>query len=57
MDAITAVCWDFPVYPSRGQGILGRVLTFAGYIHHNKIFPGNISGFLLKNKMFAMGIS
>ena len=50
-----AVCRDFLV-PSRGQGIVGRLLKFAGYIHNHKILPGNIFGPILKNKMAATGV-
>ena len=30
----------FSQYPSKGQGIVGRVFKFAGYIYHYKILPG-----------------
>ena len=47
-------CW-----PSRGKGIIGRDLKFAGYVPHYKILTGNIFGLekLLKNKMAATGAS
>ena len=54
--AAAAVCRDFLRYPSRGQGIIGRLLKFSGYIHNHKILPGNIFGLILKNKMAATGI-
>ena len=41
---------------SRGQGIIGRLLKFSGYIHNNKFLPGNIVGLILKNKMAATGV-
>ena len=47
----------FSRYPSRAQGIIGRLLKFSGYIHNHKILPGNIFGLILKNKMAATGIS
>ena len=47
--AAATVCTDFSVNPSRIQVIVGRVLKFAGYIHHYKILPGNIFGLMLKN--------
>ena len=40
---------------SRGLGIIGRLLKFAGYIHKHIILPGNIFGLIL-NKMAATGI-
>ena len=40
-------------YPSRGQGIIGRLLKFAEYIDNHKILPGNIFGLILNNKMAA----
>ena len=43
-----ALCRDFP---SRGQGIIGRFLKFAGCIHNHKILRVNIFGLILKNKM------
>ena len=45
-------CW-----PSRGKGIIGRDLKFAGYVPHYKILTGNIFGLILKNKMTATGFS
>ena len=45
-------CW-----PSRGKGIIGRDLKFAGYVPHYKILTGNIFGLILKNKMAATGAS
>ena len=44
-------CW-----PSRGKGIIGRDLKFAGYVPHYKILTGNIFGLILKNKMAATGV-
>ena len=41
---------------SRGQGITGRLLKFAGYIYNRKILPENIFGLILKNKMAATGV-
>ena len=29
---------------------------FAGYIHNHKIFPGNVFGLILKNKMATTGV-
>ena len=43
--------------PSRAQGIIGRDLKFARYVHHYKIMSGNIFGLILKNKMAAMDVS
>ena len=54
--AAAAVCKRFFSYPSRGQGIIGRLLKFAGYIHNHKILPGNIFGLILKNKMAATDV-
>ena len=54
---------DFSTYstdfwwPSRAKGIIGRDLTFAGYVPHYKILTGNIFGLILKNKIAAMGVS
>ena len=45
-------CW-----PSRGKGIIGRDLKFAGYVPHYKILTGNIFGLILKNKMATTSIS
>ena len=45
-------CW-----PSRGKGIIGRDLKFAGYVPHYKILTGSIFGLILKNKMGATGVS
>ena len=36
--------------------MISTLLKFAGYIHNHKILPGNIFGFILKNKMAATGI-
>ena len=47
-----AFCW-----PSRGKGIIGRDLKFAGYVPHYKILTGNIFGLILKHKMAATGAS
>ena len=49
-------CVEISRYPSRGQGIIGRLLKFAGYIYNHKILPGNIFGLILKNKMAATGV-
>ena len=46
----------FSRYPSRDQGIMGRLLKFAGYIHNHKILPGSIFGLILKNKMAATDV-
>ena len=35
---------------SRGQGIIGRLLQFSGYIDNHKILPGNIFGLILKKQ-------
>ena len=45
-------CW-----PSRGKGIIGRDLKFAGYVPHYKILTGIIFGLILKNKMATTGAS
>ena len=45
-------CW-----PSRGKGIIGRDLKFAGYVPHYKILTGNICVLILKNKMGVTGVS
>ena len=45
-------CWS-----SRGKGIIGRDLKFAGYVPHYKILTGNIFGLILKNKMATTGAS
>ena len=44
-------------WPSRGKGIIGRAVKFAGYVTHYKVSTGNISDLILKNKMAATGIS
>ena len=44
-------------WPSRGKGIIGRDLKFAGYVPHYKILTGNIFGLIVKNKMAATGVS
>ena len=44
-------------YLSRANGIIGRDLKFAGYVHHYKILTENIFGLILKNKMTATGVS
>ena len=49
------MCRDFPINISRAKSIIGNVLKFAGYVH-NKSFPGNISLFILKNKMATTAI-
>ena len=49
-------CVEILPLPSRGQGIVGRVLKFEGNIHHYKILPGNIFGLILKIKMAATGV-
>ena len=53
MDYARVFCHNVEIFslPSRGQGRIGRLLKFAGYIHNHKILPGNIFGFILKNKM------
>ena len=35
---------------------MASLLKFAGYIHNHKILPGNIFGFILKNKMAARDV-
>ena len=42
---------------SRAEGILGKDLKFAGYVHHYKILKWNIFGFILKNKMIITDVS
>ena len=51
--APVAMCRDFLV---RGQGIIGRLLKFSGYIQNHKILPGNNFGLILENKMAATGV-
>ena len=36
------MCREFPVTHSRSKGILGKVLTFAGYVHHYKSLSCNL---------------
>ena len=36
-------------YHSNEKNIIAGLLKFAGYIHNNKILPGNIFGLILKN--------
>ena len=54
-DVYSTLSKDF-CWPSRGKGIIGRDLKFAGYVHY-KILTGNIFGLILKNKMAATGAS
>ena len=46
----------FHRYRSNEKNIIASLLEFAGYIHNNKILPGNIFGLNLKNKMAATGV-
>ena len=46
----------FHHYHSNEKNIIAILLKFAGYIHNHKILPGNIFGFILKNKMAATGV-
>ena len=46
----------FHCYCSNEKNIIASLLKFAGYIHNHKIFPGNIFGLILKNKMAATGV-
>ena len=39
------------------QGIIGRDVKFAGYVHDYKILTENIFGLILKNKMATTGVS
>ena len=55
-DVYSTLSKDF-CWPSRGKGIIGRDLKFAGYVPHYKILTGNIFGLILKNKMAATGAS
>ena len=55
-DVYSTLSKDF-CWPSRGKGIIGRDLKFAGYVPHYKILTGNIFGLILKNKMTATGAS
>ena len=62
LDSIRWILWNthvqrFSRYPSRGQGIKGRLLKYTRYIDNHKILPVNIFGLILKNKMAAMGFS
>ena len=43
-------------YRSNEKNIIASLLKFAGYIHNHKILPGNIFGFILKNKMAATDV-
>ena len=46
---------DFYIFRGpRGKVIIGKVLSFAGYVHHYKSLPRNIFGLILKNKMATM---
>ena len=38
------------------KNIIASLLKFAGYIHNHEIFPGNICGLILKNKMAARDV-
>ena len=38
------------------KNIIASLLKFAGYIHNNKILPGNTFGLNLKNKMAARDV-
>ena len=52
--AATAACRDFSITPLEvKKGIVGRVLKFAGYMHHYESLPGNTFGLILKNKLAA----
>ena len=53
----TAVCRYFTITTLTKKNFIASLLKFAAYIHNHKILPGNIFGFILKNKMAAMGIS
>ena len=55
-DVYSTLSKDF-CWPSRGKGIIGRDLKFAGYVPYYKILTGNIFGLILKNKMAATGAS
>ena len=55
-DVYSTLSKDF-CWPSRGKGIIGRDLKFAGYVPHYKILTGSIFGLILKNKMAATGAS
>ena len=52
-DVYSTLSKDF-CWPSRGKGILGRDLKFAGYVLD---MFWNIFGLILKNKMAATGAS
>ena len=45
----------FTVTALMKKNIIASLLKLAGYIHSLKIFPGNIFGRILKNKMAATG--
>ena len=49
------MCRDFTITALK-KNIKARFLIFAGYIHNHKILPGNIFGFILKNKIAAKKI-
>ena len=49
-------CVEIFSLPSRGQGIIGRLIKFSGYILNHKILPGNIFGLILNNKMAVTGV-
>ena len=58
--AAMGVFWTFSkdfCWPSRAKDIIGRDLTFAGYVPHYKILTGNICSLILKNMMAATGVS
>ena len=46
----------FHRYRSNKKNIIASLLKFAGYINNHKILPGNIFGFILKNKLVAMDV-
>ena len=45
-----AGCRDSSITLSRAKGVIGRILTFAGYVHHYiiKFLSGNIFVLILK---------
>ena len=46
-------CRDFPI-TLQSKVIVGRVLRFAGYVHHYRSLLGNIFCLILKNKIATM---
>ena len=56
MPTLTQCVERFHRYHSNEKNITASLLKFAGYIHNHKIFPGNIFGLILKNKMASRDV-